>query len=196
MRSYPGGSSSYLSRVFSSVICGPESLWSHLSIEVHGLTALAPEGSPIRDLNFGNIIRRFLEGTGVPCPALWGAKPIPVSSRLDMTEVDSPTFRSRALCWAATGTPLLPSLDDDIQLILGELGDGISAIHMQEGTIAFHTCSREAHLPLEFLLHLYSQSYPAQDENGQPTEPRSLEQAIEHWLFTQVVGSAGDHSIA
>ncbi|KAJ7228289.1 Sec63 Brl domain-containing protein [Mycena pura] len=151
---------------------------------------------PIHNLGFPSIIRKFLAGTGVPCPVLWGTKPIPVSSRLDMTEVNSPTFRSKALCWAATGTPLLPSLDDDVQLILGELGDGISAFHMQEGTISFHTCSRETHIPLEYLINLCSQDYPASDENGQPTEPESLEKAIEHWLFTQVRLAGLLHSYA
>ncbi|KAK6974739.1 hypothetical protein R3P38DRAFT_2811607 [Favolaschia claudopus] len=66
---------------------------------------------------------------------------------------------------------------------------------MALGKISFRTCFRTARIPVSYLNHLASQSYPAKDKDGNETEPFTLQQAIDHWLLVEILGGIGDHSM-
>ena len=50
-------------------------------------------------------------------------------------------------------------------------------------------------IPLPFLIGLHRASYPALDDSGMPTPPLTLQDAIDDWLLTEILGSIGDFSI-
>ncbi|KAF8139437.1 hypothetical protein K438DRAFT_2030554 [Mycena galopus ATCC 62051] len=49
--------------------------------------------------------------------------------------------------------------------------------------------------PLPFLIGLHRASYPALDDSGMPTPPLTLQDAIDDWLLTEILGSIGNFSI-
>ncbi|KAF8146617.1 hypothetical protein K438DRAFT_1990415 [Mycena galopus ATCC 62051] len=66
---------------------------------------------------------------------------------------------------------------------------------MANGTIVFRSCVRSARIPRPFLIGLHRASYPVLDDSGMPTPPLTLQDAIDDWLLTEILGSIRDFSI-
>jgi len=56
-------------------------------------------------MTFSFVIKQFLQGTGVPCPALFEeAKHHFTANLVDLSNIGVPSFRSKILAWATTGS--------------------------------------------------------------------------------------------
>lgn len=148
-----------------------------------------------------DILRGFLQRTGVPCPARFATARTTIHHLVPLSDIDSPAFRPRMLAWATTGSPD-SELAKDICIIFSPPGcveyqaDTVRReANMASGTIAFRSCFRSARIPLSYLVRLHRTSYPALDEHGQPTEPFTLQDAIDDWLLMQITSSIGDLSM-
>ncbi|KAF7367181.1 hypothetical protein MSAN_00978000 [Mycena sanguinolenta] len=208
LRSAPEGSASLLSRLWISIIHDFSSLQSHMStvfLSRPTLERLVGQDTtnPILGMSQFDLLCEFLQGTGVPCPELFDEAKPRFSPLIPLDEIDSPAFRSRALCWATTGSPHV-EFDDSKQLMVHFVDDQDTVYHsnptvraalMKMGTVSFRSCFREARIPVLHLIDLCSQSYPARDVAGNPTEPHTLKQAIESWLLIEILGNIGNHTI-
>ncbi|KAJ7149389.1 hypothetical protein C8R43DRAFT_887958 [Mycena crocata] len=204
IRSYPGGSTTFLSHIWTSVIQDYESLRPHMSIctvSPEGLIPIGGPGSTIPD--FRSILEGFLAGYGVPCPNLFAEAKGSLSALIPIDNMDSPAFRSRCLCWAVTGSPHV-EFEDHQQIDICFVGPndvGYNSVAsrraemMSLGKIAFRTCFRTARIPASHILGLVRQTYPAKDKEGNDTEPFTASQAIQHWLLMEILGAIGFHSM-
>ena len=61
---------------------------------------------------------------------------------------------------------------------------------LAEGKIAFKTCSRHVRIPASYFARLSQISYEDRSE-----EPKSLEDAVHHWLLCETLNAIGQHSI-
>jgi hypothetical protein len=61
-------------------------------------------GSPF---SFESMFYDFLTDQGIPCPGIFAAVTPSFNTVIDLSQIDSPAFRSRMFVWAATGSPLL-----------------------------------------------------------------------------------------
>ncbi|KAK6987955.1 hypothetical protein R3P38DRAFT_2574134, partial [Favolaschia claudopus] len=192
----------FLSNTWTSVIHGYDSLKPHLLIRIASTASTVMPGLAA-PLNPKAIIDNFLSGHGVPCPSLFSEARGTFSRLIQLDKIDTAAFRSLSLCWAVTGSPHLESGDQQhIELTWVGSGDaGYEAVPsrraalMALGKISFRTCFRTARIPVSYLNHLASQSYPAKDKDGNETEPFTLQQAIDHWLLVEILGGIGDHSM-
>lgn len=60
---------------------------------------------------------------------------------------------------------------------------------LSEGKISFKTCPRQVRIPASYLARLSEVSYSTD------SEPKSLEEAIDHWLLCEILNGIGQHSI-
>ncbi|KAJ7228014.1 hypothetical protein B0H12DRAFT_233568 [Mycena haematopus] len=208
LRSTPGGSASFITRIWASVIHDFDSLQPSLTVRCPNRPTLeqmtgADTSHLIFSMNLCDILYDFLKGTGIPCPGLFREARPRLSSSIPFDDVDSPAFRSRALCWAATGSPHV-ELDDSRGVHVHWVDDQDQVYHadavaraalMKWGTISFRSCYRTARLPVLHLIELCSRSYPAHDVAGNPTEPHTLQQAIESWLLIEILAGISNHTI-
>lgn len=113
IRNFEGGSEAFLSLIATSYISSADSLIPH--IEFTAPPALNMYLASLRShtgditLTFTMLVERFLRGIGIPCPLRFeGTKGSyhPMVT-LALSRIDSPGFRSQALAWAATGSPLI-----------------------------------------------------------------------------------------
>ncbi|KAJ7613052.1 hypothetical protein FB45DRAFT_842981 [Roridomyces roridus] len=204
--SCPGGPSTYISQIWTSLIHDFQSLEPHLTIvdlPRQIIDQLAGAGSPIRAVDLPLLLTNFLKGRGVPCPTLLDSAKDRLSRLIPFDTTDSPAFRSRALCWATTGCPHVES-EDHKTLTVQFVGPDDTGYHpltdvrqagMKFGQISYRTCFRIARIPVVHLIDLCSRSYPTIDADGNETEPRTLEQAIKHWLFIEILAGIGGHSM-
>ncbi|KAJ7053050.1 hypothetical protein C8F01DRAFT_1168780 [Mycena amicta] len=192
-----------------------ESVISHLSASlIHDFTSLSPHltpripaniprllglpaDHPIANFDIRNVFTVFLAGAGVPCPSLFNPANIHTDPVVDIANVDHARFRSRALCLAATGRTQVPT-EGGITLAFvgpedGAYGSdaGSRAAHMSIGRLSFATCFMTVRIPLVYLATLCTNSYPTRNDSGDEIEPRTLESAIDHWLFTEIVECIG-----
>ncbi|KAJ7667002.1 hypothetical protein DFH06DRAFT_1185214 [Mycena polygramma] len=203
--SFPGGSSTFLSRTWTSIIHDYESLKPHLVIRTlpnDVLARLTGPNIPIAQADLSTLLDGFLAGHGVPCPGLLAEVKGSFSRLVPWEKIDSPAFRSTALCWAVTGSPHVES-EDHHRIEVSWVGPNDAgydpsaaqrATMMDEGKIAFRTCFRTARIPVIYLIELGRRSYPAQDKEGNSIEPFTLHQAVEHWLLVEILGGIGDHT--
>ena len=49
----------------------------------------------------------FLTGQGIPCPESFATIMSSFNNIIDLSQIDTPAFRTRMVVWATTGTPLL-----------------------------------------------------------------------------------------
>ncbi|KAJ7049169.1 hypothetical protein C8F01DRAFT_1184862 [Mycena amicta] len=192
-----------------------ESVISHLSASlIHDFTSLSPHltpripaniprllglpaDHPIANFDIRNVFTVFLAGAGVPCPSLFNPANIRTDPVVDIANVDHARFRSRALCLAATGRTQVPT-EGGITLAFvgpedGAYGSdaGSRAAHMSIGRLSFATCFMTVRIPLVYLATLCTNSYPTRNDSGDEIELRTLESAIDHWLFTEIVECIG-----
>ncbi|KAJ7160827.1 hypothetical protein C8R46DRAFT_1223166 [Mycena filopes] len=209
--SFPGGSATYLSQTWTSIIHNFDSLRPHLLIRtiapdvLASIPGAATSSIPVASLDLRLILEAFLSADGIPCPSLLTDEDKGQFSELiPWDKIDSPAFRPMILCWSATGSPHVES-EDTHRLEISFAAPNDTSYHgstakrsqyMSAGKIAFRTCFRSARIPVSYLLKLSSASYPAQDEAGNDIEPFTLEQAIHHWLLMEILGGVGDHTMA
>ncbi|KAJ7877934.1 hypothetical protein B0H14DRAFT_2342184, partial [Mycena olivaceomarginata] len=205
IRSSPGGSTSFIAWTWTSIIHDFDSLKSHLLVSPlasSSVAQLAQPGNPVLDMNLTQLLHRFLQGSGAPCPQLF-AEAVPRLSRLiPFDQVDSPGFRSKALCWATTGSPHV-NFDEQYRITVHFVGpndtgydsSAYRASYMKHGLISFRTCFKVGRIPVVHLADLCSRTYPARDEEGNDTEPFTLQQAIDSWLLIEILAGIGGHSM-
>ncbi|KAJ7231678.1 hypothetical protein B0H12DRAFT_207248 [Mycena haematopus] len=206
LRSFPGGSATFISRTWTSMIHDYDSLQPHLSVFSLNNTTLrqfVPLDSPVLVMNLCHLLQDFLRGSGATCPKiLEEAKPT-FSMLIPWEKIDSPSFRPMILCWAATGSPHVEFEEDQHVRVHFVAPDDASYhqdsttrnVFMKRGVISFRTCFRTAHIPVVPLVDICSQTYPTRDGDGNPVEPFTLQQAIDNWLLLQILGGIGRHSI-
>ena len=158
----------------------------------------------------------FLKGAGVPCPGLFAHAQAHFNN-IDMDLINGHSYQPRMLCYATTGSYDLECEDlrlsvrfvqvsgrfqDSLQEItqLGWVedhapqylsGSGTSGcILAAQGKISFRTCFQKALLPLSYVLTLASAAYP--DPGG---EPKTFRDAVDHWLFCEILSAIGSHSM-
>lgn len=102
-----GGSEMLLSILWTSNITSPTDLIPYLHIRssssdvARQLAAAVPDVS----MTFPFIIKRFLQGTGIPCPTLFEeAKHHFTANLVDLSNIEAPSFRSKIFSWASTGS--------------------------------------------------------------------------------------------
>ncbi|KAJ7079268.1 hypothetical protein B0H15DRAFT_804527 [Mycena belliarum] len=200
-RSFPGGTERLLSQKWASHIHDFASIEPNLAISCPSATEVARLTGPLLlSVDPTEILRGFLQRTGIPCPGIFAITRETIHPMVLLDDVDSPAFRPRIFAWACTGSPD-SELSKDIHVIfstpscLDYRGDPVQReINMANGTIAFASCFRTARIPLSYLVDLHRASYPSLDALGQPIEPLTLQDAIDSWLFMQIVGAIGDIS--
>lgn len=79
----------------------------------------AAVGNPT--LTYENLFTDFLKGYGIPCPTHFATVVGTFSSSIDLSQVNSPGFRSRMFNLAATGSPLLDVTADPIAVSVATL---------------------------------------------------------------------------
>ena len=120
LRAFEGGPETFLSLSGVSHITGYESV--HDCIEVqsatqyhHQLAVQSTLGSPF---SFESMFCDFLTDQGIPCPETFATITSSFNSVIDLSQIDSPAFRSRMFVWAATGSPLLDAAAQPISVCL------------------------------------------------------------------------------
>ncbi|KAF8140811.1 hypothetical protein K438DRAFT_1995637 [Mycena galopus ATCC 62051] len=206
LRSDPSGTAGFISRTWTSIIHDFDSLKPQISFFTP-TRAAAQEyiepSNPVLDMDLWSLLQDFMKKSGAPCPALFEVAKPNLCSLIPFNKIDDPAFRPMALCWAATGSPHLDP-DDQRNLSVHFVGPDDQGYHsdsvkraglMKAGTICFRACFRTVRIPLIYLAHLHDQSYPAKDHEGNDTEPFTLQQAIENWLFTETLGGIGNLTV-
>ncbi|KAJ7254011.1 hypothetical protein B0H12DRAFT_1017236, partial [Mycena haematopus] len=195
LRSAPGGSSSFISRTWTSMILDFNSLKPYLDLHFISRSAMEDVGAdatnPVLDILFPDMLYNFLKGTGIPCPSLFEEAKSRLSPLIPLDDIDLPSFRSKALCWAATGSP---HIELDKQIIVHLVHTRDEGYHsslphrlafMKAGTIRFQSCFRTVRIPALHLIELGRQS----------CRPLTLQNAIENWLFIEILAGIGSHTI-
>ncbi|KAF8220309.1 hypothetical protein L208DRAFT_1334555, partial [Tricholoma matsutake] len=167
---------------------------SSSSSVVHQLAVVVPDPS----MTFLFIISQFLEGTGVPCPALFeDARYHFTADLVDLSNMEAASFWSKILTWATTGSPSINANDDSgISITLVPNNNPLYCstecdrpAMLANGKICFKTCLKEARVPLSWLVKLAGISYSTN------MEPSSFSAAVHHWLLCECLNEIGSHSI-
>ncbi|KAF8174836.1 hypothetical protein K438DRAFT_1980028 [Mycena galopus ATCC 62051] len=201
-RSFPGGTERLLSEKWSSYIHDYSSIASNLDIICPSAAVIAPlMGGLSFTVDPSEILHSFLKQSGLSCRVQFNKAKAAFHPIVPLAKIDSPSFRPQMLAWACTGCP---SVELANTLSIGFSTFGCIEYHpetiqretgMANGTIVFRSCVRSARIPLSFLIGLHHTSYPALDDSGMPTPPLTLQDAIDDWLLTEILGSIGDFSI-
>ncbi|KAJ7181278.1 hypothetical protein C8R46DRAFT_885532 [Mycena filopes] len=201
-RSYPGGTERLLSEKWTSHITSYSSIEDSLDISCPSPTAMAPLMAGVSvAIDPPSILRDFLQRSGLTSRVRYEKAKPTFHPIVPTSKIDSPAFRPSMLAWGCGGTP---TFDPDNTLFVGFSPPGCVEYHpdafqrqvsMANGTVIFRSCLRSARIPLSYLIDLHRASYPAIDEAGNPTAPLTLEDAIDDWLLTEILGSIGDLSI-
>ncbi|KAJ7650550.1 hypothetical protein FB45DRAFT_730675, partial [Roridomyces roridus] len=204
VRSYTGGgSATFISRIWTSLIHDFATIQPYLSI--FGLTSrqlsnFADSASSIQGMDLCDLLRKFLQGSGAPCRRLLDQAIPHLSKLIRWEEIDEAAFRPKLFCYAVTGSPHVEWADVEQQMVVHWVGPNDTAYYddpiararfMQYGQIAFRTCFKTVRIPAMHLIHLCNSSYPAHDDEGNEVEPFTRDQAIEHWLMMQFAGAIG-----
>ncbi|KAJ7327455.1 hypothetical protein DFH08DRAFT_816304 [Mycena albidolilacea] len=111
LRSHPGGSATFLSHTWTSVIHDFDSLKPHLVVAPMSpllIGEIAQPGSPALTMDMEDLLHRFLQGSGAPCPALLEEVIPRLSKLIPFDQIDSPAFRSKALSESLLGNHRKP----------------------------------------------------------------------------------------
>jgi hypothetical protein len=197
-KSFEGGSEAFFSLLWTSQIQGYDSLSPFLRFSGSSVAAaLSPTLAEVRSRPVKDKITAFLQGSGIPCPTLFNDLKPTFSPLLDLSQADTPAFRSRMFAWAVTGSPFV---DPDSETILVSIVDEADPLYslnretnrtlMLQGVICFKTCSRNVRLPAPYIARLAEQQYPPEEA----TEPRDFTEAFEHWMLCQILEVIGSHT--
>ena len=217
---FEGGPESFLSFNGVSFISSFESLAGHLSVRTGtGYQQLIDIRAAVSNptLTYETLFTDFLRGYGIPCPTHFAAVAGTFNSIIDLSQVNSPAFRSRMFNLAATGSPLLDVTADPIAVSVASLAcSGSSCISnvvcaqvfaagdndsdyspyshrtamANMGTLSFRTCFRTVRFPASYLVQLATAHY------SPGSEPASFIDAYHSWLLIEILSSIGNHSMA
>jgi hypothetical protein len=118
LKAFEGGPETFLSLSGVSHITGYESVHDRIEVQSgnqhhHQLAIQSALGSPF---SFELMFSDFLSGQGIPCPEDFASISSSFNSVIDLSQIDSPAFRSRMFVWAATGSPLLDAVAQPISV--------------------------------------------------------------------------------
>lgn len=118
LKAFEGGPETFLSLSGVSHITGYESV--HDRIEVQTGTQhhqqLAVQSTLGSSFSFESMFSEFFTCQGIPCPESFASVASSFNSVIDLSQIDSPAFRSRMFVWAATGSPLLDAAAQPISV--------------------------------------------------------------------------------
>lgn len=139
----------------------------------------------------------FLQRSGNPCdPATFlnAQAHIHPDVIAQLPNIDSPSFRPRMLCWAATGSPFLhPDQEQNdtiaVHFVLPDESNysntpAHSAAHMRQGTISFRSCLRVVRIPMLKLVEIY-----------QTVGLDTFQDEVDSWLLLQILNAIGKVSM-
>ncbi|KAJ7677315.1 hypothetical protein B0H17DRAFT_1139677 [Mycena rosella] len=179
------GTEFYLVHAWTSFISNFQSLQPYLMVTNPTLIKLVSHFSTAANgLDTEAIFYAFLQHTGNPCtPALFeGAKVHFHPDVIDrLSEIHSPAFRPRMLCWVATGSPFLEPNAAQIDTIHIDL-----SFLMTLTTVII--CSRMTRIPISRLIELHQTTYPNADNT-------TFEDAVDSWLLLQLLNGIGKLSM-
>ncbi len=221
MESFEGGSEAFLNVVWSTRILDGDSFANNLSFLPipRALQAQLNQalGSDV-DFDLKVLFKSFLQATGVPSPQLWPSDSVlqqHFSDLIPLRAINTLSFRSKMLCWAATGSTSLHD-GQSIQVMnpchsethpwpLNSLFNQISIVdtadigyHMEgevrqgmvdHGKLSFRTCAAEVRLPCEFLVRLLRNPFSIYHTTA------TRKQALHHWLLTELLTAVGGHTM-
>jgi hypothetical protein len=120
LKAFEGGPEAFLSLSGVSHITGYESVHDRIDVQSgtqhhQQLAVQSTLGSPF---SFESMFHDFLTDQGIPCPGIFAAVTPSFNSVIDLSQIDSPAFRTRMFVWAATGSPLLDAAAQPISVCL------------------------------------------------------------------------------
>ncbi|KAJ7145453.1 hypothetical protein C8R46DRAFT_1045410 [Mycena filopes] len=199
-RSYPGGTEFYLAQAWTSFIADADALDPFLLVTAPAQSKLGTHfGTAANHLEPETLFTGFLRRIGNPCdPAVFENAKLHFhpDAIAQLPNIDSPSFRPRMFCWAATGSPFLQPDDEQTDTIgvhfvlprdsnyTDSSDPDVSASHMRQGTISFRSCLRVARIPMVKLVELFKTEAPADFEN-----------AVDSWLLLQTLNGIGKVSM-
>lgn len=213
--------------VYTSQVLGFEDIESHLDFAAVPLVLVASLNNTLQLLEFDNppehfrdIVCRFLQGAGIPCPQKFEQAKAHFSGIADLTRINQAGFRAHILCWAVTGSPSLDiTMIDKISVCffvfllwrsLQLIRDHVSQLQIcsdddtdyaassadrhaliKTGTICFKMCLKLAKIPASHIQMLAKAVYPSPDE----PELATFYCAFDHWFLCQLLNVVGTHTI-
>ncbi|KAH9950526.1 hypothetical protein B0H21DRAFT_686429, partial [Amylocystis lapponica] len=199
-KSFAGGSEVFFSMIWTSYISDFASLESYLHFDSH--TSLMQDNLQLElrqdlgdsDFTLASLVVDFLKQTGIPLPDAFASVRETFNSIIDLSQIDSPSFRPRMFAWAVSGVPFL---DTNFQSIEVKFVDNdnpqycenadLRDIMIGEGKLSFHTCYRTVLIPLSYIADISEKSIS--EDNGQ------FHRAVSHWLLCEILGAIGSHTI-
>ncbi|KAJ4465853.1 hypothetical protein C8R41DRAFT_781225, partial [Lentinula lateritia] len=184
VRSFFGGAEEFVCTAEASMICDFNSLNIRIicSIRGHSLDdladALSIAGPHFAGRIFEDVIKDFLIGVGAPCPQLLAEIKDRFSPEVkaSLMGIQSPTYRMRLMCWAVTGATRVLNDGEPMQIILVDNDDTSYLPSMR--------------IPASYLIQLLKNTYDSD------AELCNAQVAIHHWLFMQLLDSAGTYNMA
>ncbi|KAK7025316.1 hypothetical protein VNI00_016098 [Paramarasmius palmivorus] len=206
-RAFTGGVANFVCRVYSNSISGYSSLRIRYRKVVSDTNrrafsdALSAHPFYQTKGTVHELVQDFLEGQGIPCPTQFEAVKTRFSPSINLGDIDTPTFRCRMLCWAATGVPFVLSEGPETEVRLVDETDtaymnnlGTTNVDfaplLNAGVCKFKTCSRLALIPASYLTKLLQGSYDSRSEE------KDARTAIHHWLLVSILDNVGKSNVA
>ncbi|KAJ3844027.1 hypothetical protein F5878DRAFT_526665, partial [Lentinula raphanica] len=206
VRSFCGGAEEFVQSAETSIIKSFDDLNLRMHVNLGGVStqklteAFADSGPSFEGRTFEEIFREFLETTGTPCPQLLESIKERFSSKVDLDDIASPTFRMKLLCWSVTGAPRIMHEGEPLRVQLVEDDDsfyipaGMQADRRHQyislGTCSFKTCTRSLRIPASYLIKLLHTSYDPLSELS------SAKVAVHHWLLVQMLDAVESYTMA
>ncbi|KAF8155360.1 hypothetical protein K438DRAFT_356827 [Mycena galopus ATCC 62051] len=191
------GSEAFLSVLATSYISSPDILLANVQW-------VGPADMAIWDAALRNLTGRpddsckarvtaFVNGSGIPCPEAFEAVRHTFHPILDLTCMDTPGYRGQIIAWGAGGSPFVDVTNKieigPISCLDATYAQEINRVYGSFGTVCFRSCGRSMRYPIEHLFTLARASY------GGPSEPASLQEAIDYWLLVECLQIIGRYSM-
>lgn len=182
VHAFSGGSAGLLLQTIEGRITSSADLSSILDlVEPSSILTRSWQSIPgYESATYGQFITQFLQQTGFPQPQL--AEGLQSVTGITDEEVEDPAFRSRCFHRAATNR------ESQVTFVGVSNTEGLSTVSVttrrnmaQSEMIMWRTCLGCAYVPVPVILAFLQDTYSA------TTPFQSAEQAISHWLLTQVV---------
>ncbi|EMD30815.1 hypothetical protein CERSUDRAFT_78597 [Gelatoporia subvermispora B] len=202
IRAFEGGSDRLLNLLWTSHITSYDSIAD--IVEVRGAASLRTSHPSVTisgtQHSIESLIIRFLQGSGVPCQAMWGEICSALPPHIDLAQIDAPAFRSRMFHLAITGADSVPCSGPDrfIQIYLVGDNDPIyqcepeSREHcIKNGNILIRTCFRKAIIFMSFITSLAEAEYSPLVSDT----PGTFFEAFDSWLLRELLLSIGNYGL-
>ncbi|KAH9912073.1 uncharacterized protein B0H18DRAFT_1127667 [Fomitopsis serialis] len=195
-QAFAGGPAALVMAACSTRIGSYESLKPYLDIIVKHTVPLPLKTIAFDDgrASLGDVVRGFLQRTGIPCAASFERKRAAgtfTSDLVSLEEIDSPSFRPRMLAIAATGSDSIVGSEKIKITFVGNSDEAYAcpvascAFCEKEGIVSWQTCFKEGVVPTAYLAQLVHEVY---DPNS-VDKPTSLLNAIDSWLLEELLSA-------